>query len=97
VIWRAYCMECRAEVEACENGPLAEAGGRRHMKDNPGHHVLLGYWVCTHLHQSITGLTNGGMRSTCLGCGHYEDTPPKDGDRVFGWPPPDPSCIDPTD
>lgn len=36
------------------------------------------------LHQSITGLTNGGTRSTCLGCGHYEDSPPKEGDRVFG-------------
>jgi len=58
IIWRAYCITCQKELEACSNGGFAEGAARVHMRGtdiygcglrntipggNESHKVLIGY------------------------------------------------------
>lgn len=42
MIWRAYCVTCGKELEACENGLFAESAARVHLKHYKGHNVIVG-------------------------------------------------------
>jgi hypothetical protein len=45
MIWIAYCKDCQKEIDRAPNGIFVECAGKRHIRENNDHKIIIGYEI----------------------------------------------------